>query len=146
MELIKYLDESFAVENEDDEEKATEVMRSIEVYTNLNEIKTCFQDKRSGEVISNSEREKKFVSLKEDRTIKFCARKGTDDSDEYYFCLSEVILEALQSKLPQLKNLNVNAKIQRHFVFVVNKLLKSHAKTDYNSIVSDYKSFSLFSI
>ena len=143
---MKYLDESFAVENEDDEEKASEVIKSIEVYTNLNEIKTCFRDKRSGKVISNSEREKKFACLKEDAKIKFCSRIGTSDSDEYYFFLSEVILEALQSKLPQLKNLNVNAKIQRHFVFVVNKLLKSHSKTDYISIVSDYKSFSLFSI
>lgn len=134
------MDENFAVEQEDNEEKAKEVIRSIEIYTNLNAIKTCIRDKRNREVISNSERDKTFVCLKEDGKVKFCARKGTDNSYKFNFFLSEVILEALQTKLPHLKILNDNAKIQRNFILVVSLLLKSNSRIEYKAIVSEYKS------
>ena len=134
------MDENFAVEQEDNEEKAKEVIRSIEIYTNLNAIKTCIRDKRNREVISNSERDKTFVCLKEDGKVKFCARKGTDNTYKFHFFLSEVILEALQTKLPHLKILNDNAKIQRNFILVVSLLLKSNSRIEYKAIVSEYKS------
>lgn len=127
--------------NENEGNKNKDILQPIEIYTGLKEIRTCFRDKRTGQVISNSEQEKKFFCLKEDGKIKFYSIYGSEDSDEYYFMLSEVILEALISKQPNLKKLNHYLKIDRRFLYVVNKMLKSKSTTNYKSIILDYKSF-----
>ena len=122
------------------DDKATR-MQPIEIYSGLKEIRTCYRDKRTGKVIANSEQERKFFCLKEDDKIKVCSIEGSEESDEYYLQLSETILDALQSKSPQFKQLLDYTKIERRFMFVLNKLLKSSSITNYKSIISDFKAF-----
>lgn len=141
IDLIKILDESFESERIENKKSVEEALQSIETYINLKEIRTCYRNKLTGEVIANSEQEEKFVWLKDDNKMKFIVKKENRNSNEYYIFLSEVVLEALKSKLTNLKELKCDSKLIG-FMFALIKLLKCHSNTRSNNraIISDYKS------
>lgn len=125
------------------------MFKVFRIYTDLDNIKTCFIDKRNGKRVTNSLSEKKLVCLKETNNgefseIKLFVVKGSKNSDEYFFYLAEAILESLQVKLMHLKQLQNEPKAERRFVFLLGKLIKCESSDMYDSIISEYKSFSFF--
>ncbi len=149
--LIETFENEQSFENEDDNQKVEDLMKRIKLYTGLKELKTSFNYKKSGKIILNSERNKKFVCLKEtikedDYEIKFFVEQGNEDSCDYYFYLAETILDNLKIKLSHLKSLQGDAKIERRVVFLLTRLLKCQSPEQYESVISDYKSFRFLNI
>lgn len=144
---ISQLDGNFGLKKETQDVKTLQdLMDKFLIYTDLDEIKTCFYDKRNGQMINDSEREKIFVCLKsgEDGKIKFYVKRGNMDTEDYYFYFAETILESVQDKFAHLHELRSNAKTGRRFLFLITKLLKCETTDEYITIIANYKSNSFF--
>ena len=149
--MIKLFDESYGNASDAEEQKVWELLQSLEVHMNSKGMKTAIYYNRSEQVVPGSQQEKKFASLKDKTSgkLKFYAKEDQFETNDFYFFLAKVILDALIVNLPHLKALQSNDSESRDksvFIHYMTELLKCKSTIRYKSIISDFKSFSFFNV
>lgn len=148
-DLIQSFDEDFSTLREDDESIVRSVFGKIEIHVALKKMVTGIYDKRSESFRENYEREKHFACSREEstQTIRLYCKESEINTDDFYFYLGELILDALFAELPDVALFKTNDERKRRFLFELIKLLRFESFSDLDPIgkLND-QSFQIFNL